>query len=291
MPPRIAVAGIVAFWLATTGYIAYRDVWPRVFASGPPPVSIELADEARQNVPARWTLLRNGQKVGRLTTQMKYLDADDAFQFTYQYAQLEFEQSGLKLVVPQATSEVRMTRAGDLKQQTMTGKVEVWVSGANVAHGTIEVQGAVTNGVLAGNCEIKSTLANVAGELDPIPVKSGLPLNPLQPVNRIGGVRGGLEWKVHESNPLQDAVAGLFRKKLAESGLRLPEEKAKELLIAKVDRVQQPLNVKGEDVLCWVIEYRRAEPVARTWVRASDGKVLKQEAFEKGESLAFERED
>ena len=36
---------------------------------------------ARQNVPARGTLVRNGQKVGKLTTQMKYLDADDAFQF------------------------------------------------------------------------------------------------------------------------------------------------------------------------------------------------------------------
>jgi hypothetical protein len=55
--------------------------------------------------------------------------------------------------------------------------------------------------------------------------------------------------------------------------------------------VPQTLNVKGEDVSCWVIEYRRKEPVARTWVRASDGKVLRQEAFEKGESLTFERED
>ncbi|MBN9120046.1 MAG: hypothetical protein J0I06_12930, partial [Planctomycetes bacterium] len=77
MPPRSAVAGIVAFWLATTGYIAYRDVWSRMFSSGPPPVSIELADEARQNVPAKWTLYRNGQKVGKLTTQMKYLDGED----------------------------------------------------------------------------------------------------------------------------------------------------------------------------------------------------------------------
>jgi hypothetical protein len=290
MPPRIAVAGIVAFWLVTTGYIAYRDVWPRVFASGPPPVSIELADEARQNVPARWTLYRNGQKVGRLTTQMKYHDADDAFQFTYQYAQLEFEQSGLKLVVPQATSEVRMTRAGDLKKQTMTGKVEVLAGGLKI-EGTITVEGVVTNGVLTGRCEIRSTVLNGAGDLDPIPVKSGLPLNPLQPVNRIGGVRGGLKWEVHESNPLQDAITGLIRKKLAESGLRLPEEKAKDSLVAQVDSTQHVLNVRGEDVLCWVIEYRRAEPVARTWVRVSDGKVLKQEAFEKGESLAFERED
>ena len=43
------------------------------------------------------------------------------------------------------------------------------------------------------------------------------------------------------------------------------------------------MHWNGEAVSCWVIEYRRDEPVARTWVRASDGKVLKQEAFQKGE--------
>ena len=64
MPSRFAVAGIFAFWLVTTGYVAYRDLWPRVFASGPPPVSIELADEARQGIPAKWTLYRNDQKAG-----------------------------------------------------------------------------------------------------------------------------------------------------------------------------------------------------------------------------------
>jgi hypothetical protein len=292
MPPRIAVAGIVAFWLATTGFIAYRDLWPRLFSSGPPPVAIDLADEARQNIPAKWTLYRNGEKIGKLTTQMKYLDAEDAFQFTYRYSQLRLEQGPVTLVVPDAVSEVRVTRGGDLKGQTITGKVEVEAQGAKVAEGTIDVRATVGNGLLTGRCEIKSTLANLAGDLDPVPVPKGQPLNPLQPVNRVGGVRGGQRWVVHESNPLQDAVGGLFRKKLAEVGLRLPEEKAKDSLIAEVSRSPQNLDWKRESVPCWVIEYRRdADVIARTWVRVSDGKVLRQEAFEKGETLMFERED
>src|SRR5437764_13310552 len=109
MPSRLAVAGIVAFWIAVTGFVLYRDVWPRVFSSGPPPVSIELADEARQNVPARWTLYRNGQKVGSLTTQMKYLDAEDTFQFTYRYSDLKLEQGDITLSAAEAASEVKMT--------------------------------------------------------------------------------------------------------------------------------------------------------------------------------------
>ena len=291
MPSRVAVAGIVAFWLATTGFVAYRDVWPRVFANGPPPVSIELADEARQNVPARWTLYRNGLKAGRLTTQMKYIDADDAFQFTYRYSELKLDQGDITLTASEAVSEVLMSRAGDLKGQTMTAKVKVLFRGAAFVDGTIDVRGVVAGGVLTGRGELKSNLMNAVGDLDPVPVPGGMPLNPLQPVNRLGGVRGGQSWVVHESNPLQDAVADLVRKKAAEFGVRFPEPKAKDKLIGSVGRSQQVLNWKGEDVACWVIEYRRAEPVARTWVRVTDGKVLRQEAFEKGESLTFERED
>ena len=150
----------------------------------------------------------------------------------------------------------------------------------------------MADGVLTGRGELKSNLMSAVGDLTPVPVpKNGMPLNPLQPVNRLGGVRGGQRWEVHESNPLQEAVADLVRKKVAEFGVRFPEPKARDTLVATVGRSQQTLNWKGEGVACWVIEYRRAEPVARTWVRAADGKVLRQEVFEQGESLTFERED
>ena len=294
MPPRFAVAGILAFWLATTAFVFYRDVWPRVFASGPPPVSIELADEARQNVPARWTLYRNGEKVGKLTTQMKYHDADDAFQFTYRYSDLKLEQGGITLAFSEVVSEVRMTRAGDLKDETVTGKAAVLFQKLELASGTINIRAVVTNGVLTGRAELKNNaleLLNVAGDLDPVPVPAGMPLNPLQPVNRLARVRGGLKWKVHESNPLGDALGRLIQKKVAEHGIRLQEQPPKESALAQVSATPQALTWQGQEVACWVIEYRRAEPFARTWVRVSDGKVLRQEAFEKGENLTFERED
>jgi hypothetical protein len=287
MPPRAAVAGIFAFWFATTGFIFYRDLWPRLFASGPPPVSIELADEARQNVPARWTITRHGERVGKLTTQMKYLDAADEFHFTYQYSDLELKQAGVTLKMPEGVSEVHLTRAGALKAQTMRATVTARVLGLMEVQGTIDVHGTVTKGVLTGRAEVKSTLANVAGDLTPVEVpRGGQPLNPLQPVNRLGHVRGGQQWQVDESNPMMAAVWELLKKKLP-----LPEEKPKVSLVAQVGDELQPLRWQGQDVPCWVIEYRRTEPVARTWVRATDGKVLRQEAFEKGEMLTFERED
>ncbi|MBP3959816.1 hypothetical protein J8F10_31600 [Gemmata sp. G18] len=291
MPPRSAVAVIVAFWLAITAYIAYRDVWPRVFASGPPPVTIELADEAKQNIPARWTLYRNGQRVGKLTTLMKYHDADDAFQFSYRYTQLQLEQGGITLEVPEATSDVRMTRSGDLKEQSLTARVKAVTRGITI-EGTIDVRGEVKNNKLTGRAELKSALLTIASDLEPMEVKQGQPLNPLQPVNRINGVRGGHRWNVHEYNPLQDALGDLIRKQIAKSGISLGAPKPKASLIADVDRSPRNLLWQNQEIACWVIEYRRdADVIARTWVQVTDGKVLRQEASEGGESLMFDRED
>ncbi|MBY0459211.1 MAG: hypothetical protein K2V38_17920, partial [Gemmataceae bacterium] len=288
MPPRVAVAGILVFWLATTGYVVKRDVWPRLFGSGAPPVAIELADEAKQNVPARWTILRNGQKVGRLTTLMKYHDATDEFQFTYRYTDLKLEQGGLSLVFSEVVADVRLTRAGDLKEEHVTGKAAVRMQELELFRAGIEVRGVVRDGVLTGRAELKNdeiALLNVADDLDPIPVPNGTPLNPMQPVNRLSQVWGEKRWVVHESNPLGESLGRLLQKKLAERGFKLPEGPKKDLVIAEVESPPQRLTWQGKEVECWVIVYRRAEPFARTCVQVKDGKVLRQEAAEKGESL------
>jgi hypothetical protein len=154
--------------------------------------------------------------------------------------------------------------------------------------GTLRVRGVVANGTMTGRAEISFGGLDLSGDLEPTPVPGGLPLNPLQPVNRLRDVRGGLQWKVHESNPLFEAGVAALRKKLGFGG---GAQAAKKSLVAKVGSSPQDLLWQDELVPCWVIEYRRDEVVARTWVRVSDGKVLKQEAFEKGETLVFERED
>ena len=64
-----------------------------------------------------------------------------------------------------------------------------------------------------------------------------------------------------------------------------------EVLYAEVASEPLGLLYKGDLVPCWVIEYRADQPVARTWVRVSDGKVLRQEAFGMGENLALQRDD
>jgi hypothetical protein len=291
MPSRRAVALILAFWLATTAYVAYRDVWPRYFASGPPAVAIDLADEAAQNVPIRWDVKWKDEPVGRLTTRMSYVEADDTFWFKHEYKELRVEVGGAQLFVPKFVTGVRVTRGGELREQTAHGHLELKAGEKTLGEVTAKLAGTVADGLLTATFEGSYSLAGGAPEtvrrtLDPVPVPRGQPLNPLQPVNRINGVTSGREWVVHESNPLNDALLAVA----GELGVRPP--KNEEPLVGRVQTDERDLEWNRQTVACRVIEYRRAgELKVRTWVRAADGKVLKQEAFEKGETLAIERDE
>jgi hypothetical protein len=294
MPSTRAVALIIAFWFATAGYVAYRDLWPVLFVSGPPPVAIDLADEAAQSVPVRWSIHMSGQKrPGRLTTQMKYHESDDTFTFTNHYADIRYESAGVVVVVPELINVVRITRGGDLREQSVDGKLQVYWGDLKIGEATARIEGTVVAGQLLARVDASYTFAGLTSQklertLEPVPVPRGQPLNPLQPVNRLTGLRPGRRWVVHESDPLKETIALLVKEQAGQFGLKVPEEK-RDPLIGEVLSGERMLDWHDQQIACWVIEYRRDEPVARTWVRASDGKVLKQEAFQKGEALVIIR--
>ena len=294
MPSRRVVALIVAFWVATTAYIVYRDLWPRLFASGPPPVAIDLADEAAQNVPVRWTILRNGEKVGWLITQMRYVEEDDTFRFTSEYKQLRLAIMGVEFHVPEFTTAIRVTRNGDLREQSAEGKLEIIWQGIQFGTAELKLAGTVADGQLTAKLDgsyraLGKAPQSISRTLDPVPVPVGQPLNPMQPVNRLRGVKPGQRWVVNESDPLGEAVTMIVGEVAGQVGVKSPEKK-RDVLIDEVLGSPRDLQWYEHLVPCWVIEYRREqELVARTWVRQTDGKVLKQEAFLGGEQIAFER--
>jgi hypothetical protein len=291
MPSRLSVVAIVLFWCGTAAWVVYRDVWPRVFSTGPPPVAVDVSDEASQLLAVQWTVLRGGENVGRLTTRTFYTDADDTFEFTHEYTNLRTAVGGVQLSVPKLSTATRVTRAGTLRAQRMSGRLEAGVGGLKL-DAEMTVTGRVENGQFVGECEITSPLPmlNLKRPLDPVPVPNGHALNPLQVVNRVTGIRAGQRWVVHEVNPLSEAVALMLRAQLGKTGFGLPERKRVQL-VAEVLSAPQPVPWRDRQEPCWVIEYRDAEPKARTWVRVSDGKVLKQEAFDGGEHLTVLRDE
>src|SRR4051794_7256085 len=296
MPSRPPVAAILAFWLGTAGLVFYRDAWPRLFGSGPPPIAIDLEDEARSSAGAatgiQWRLMRGDQKIGRLTTRMVHVDADDTFQFTSKYSGVQLDFGSVRVQIPELTTTVRVTRSGDLREQSMEGKLsaQLNVGGRYVplADSEAKVEGRVEGGRLLGRCDLKTPLGPINRDLDPVPVPSGHALNPLQPVSRLADVHPGRRWVVQEVNPIEVALGALIKGQLDQHGVGLPERK-REPLVAEVLSSPKTTRWKDEDVSCWVIEYRRGDATARTWVRRSDGKVLRQEALLMGERLAIER--
>ncbi|MBA4066619.1 MAG: hypothetical protein C0501_23525 [Isosphaera sp.] len=296
MPSRRGAVLIVAFWLAVTGYVGYRDVWPVVAGSDPPAVALDLADEAARNVPARWTVYRtvSGHKVkaGGLTTRTTYVEADDTFRFTHEYRNLRLEVGPLGAVsVPEFRTAVRVTRGGDLREQTAEGRFEILAGGLKFGEATVRLAGAVADGLLSaavdGSFTFGGATESLSQVLDPVPVPEGQPLTAMQPVHRLTGVRAGRRWAVHESDPVGDAIKAALKAK----GINPPAGRTGHL-IGEVLSGTQPLEWKGQPVACRVIDYRRAGVLeVRTWVRDPDGKVLKQEAFYKGETLSVERDE
>lgn len=298
MPSRLGVALILAFWLATAGYVGYRDVWPRLFSDGPPPLRIDLADEATQTAATTWTVYRGTERVGTLLTRMQYQPEDDTFRFVNTFRDLRVSLGKVRLLdlsvdAPLLETAVRVTRAGELREQTLVGKLAVVAGNARLTEATADVTGRVDGGVLVGRVKLKSSFGELDQPLDPVPVPAGQVLNPLMPVNRLQDVRPGRRWVIRQVDPLQDAVDALIRQVAKQSDLAaglVPPRGNRELL-AEVKAAPERLDRKGGPVDCWVIEYRGDETEARTWVSVADGRVLRQEASGFGEKLRFERED
>lgn len=287
MPPRYLSLAIVAFWLATMGWLVYRDLWPRLRSGAPPAFAIDLVDEAQQFAqPTRWSVHRKDsltgreQRLGRLRTWVEYRAADDTFA-------LQSEMTNVRLAlgfeVARLASTYRVDRDGRLRAleavligdlggtKLLEARLEGQVRDQQF-HATFRSDPGVLDQVLG-----KSELV-----LRPVPVSaSGSVLNPLHPVNRVAGLRPGMAWRLPLVDPLSDALAATFPG--AAPGPRF--------LDAQVRAEPRPLTWNNQEVACLVIDYHQGgDTSARTWVRQRDGLVLRQEAHVKGEMLILQRE-
>src|SRR5260370_39426255 len=86
MPARHYVLAILLFWTATTCWLFYRDLWPRLRSGEAPPFTIDLAYEAQhQASDSRWQVHRGkaveGERpIGMIHTWVRYSSKDDTFE-------------------------------------------------------------------------------------------------------------------------------------------------------------------------------------------------------------------
>jgi hypothetical protein len=261
MPPRILTWSIVIAWTAMTSWLCYRDLWPRLRPGDPPPFKIDFADEVLvKRPPVRWTVSRNGKATYVMKSELSYDAELDLFEMSSELN----PKPGLPADAPlferiSMKSVYTVTRDGELRRFSITLTLPLV--------GEVKMDGEYRGDELVSRVEVASI--GVKKNLDPVNVVAkGNALNPLQPMDRLPHLQSGQEWDMTLSEPLIDALSGVV------PGLK---DHSVKQLHAQVLAEEYSLPFGSRDESCHVIEYSGEEAHGKTWVRASDGLVLKQE--------------
>jgi hypothetical protein len=263
---------IIAFWVAMSGWLFYHELWPRLRPGEPPPYVIDLVEEARtQEQNIYWEVLQNGKETGYARTGVSYQEADDTFLLHGEFKLRAPGSIGAPLLV--IRSAYRVTRAGVLRGVGADVEAKGSFHGLGIEV-TAHLTGDVRDGSLYPRYKIEYPLGTYEDSLAPVPVSDrGSVINPLQPLNRLQGLRPGQHWRL----PLIDPFAAV-----------LPKSRP-DVRILDADVTSGTLDWHGQEVPCFVIDYRGNDATARTWVRAADGIVLQQEVALGSESLILRR--
>jgi hypothetical protein len=310
MPSRWLRFVIVLFWLTTTGWLFWHDLWPKWRPGEPPSFHIDDVEEVQHadRVPSRifWTVQRQKEGQNRfypvfqastwvegqeedvytLNTDMKA--ARDPSSQPVEVAKL-FKVEGI-------TSSYRVNRAGQLRglEAAVTVRPDwdksSWLSkifqpSSPPARNNflaerirLRIWGEVRDHRFFAHCSAARLSGN--GEFLDKPIQFNLPaadvsytgsvLMPLHPVSRIRGLRLGQSWRQPLVDPLRDAFASLPG---FSGGVRW--------LNACVLPRPQMLEQDGSSTSCLVIEYTNDENevMGRTWVEQDGERVLQQEAI------------
>jgi hypothetical protein len=300
MPSRWLRWPIIVFWLTTTSWLFWRDLWPNWRPGEPPPFSIDPVEEVQKGdpVPTHWTVRRYStgkSNVFRASTWGEYHGDDDTYSL---HARLDAAKSfdnksdfnvAKYFKVEALTSEYRVTRAGCLHSLEATVKTTLHLAGDKSALSTflgpllpkstaptgsvlMRVWGEVHDGQFFAHCSASSDVLAKPLQFDLPPTYvsyTGSVLLPLHPVNHIRGLRPGQSWRQPLVDPLRDAFAGLPG---FSGGVRS--------LNARVLPQPEKLKIGDTEIDCLVVEYSDDEnqSVARTLVEQNSERVQQQEA-------------
>ena len=307
MPPRTVTLTILAFWLATFGWFCHHELWPRLRPGQRPPYTIDLDQEASGPGGRHWEVFYNGQTIGNATTWVSHRHEDDTYELG---TKCWFTKFSFPVNVPlvghlgdldvrHMESTYRVTRDGDLREVEADVVAEFRARPARSHRGAGEgqdleapdpesairghVEGAVQDGTFAPVWRVESPLVG-RQELhsDPVEVATGHSvLSPLQPWNRLLDVQEDKRWQIRLFDPLMDSVGTLVPGAARAVTVRELE--------AGVLQGTQDLTWHNTEVPCLVIEYRGDDITGRTYVRKSDGLVLRQEMTRQDHRLTLER--
>jgi hypothetical protein len=291
MPTRSLTWIIIVFWVGMTAWLTYREIWPWLGPEQPPPFTIDLADEAQNNMPVRWSVFLNGEDRGYSRNWVNFRERDDTFELVGEFKlwnvsligkSLKIKKSEVKEGQPDFVikSMYRVTREGALRalQASVTFNLKVLTSLVDELE-VLHLSGEVRDQQFYPHVSINVPLfLKMERDLEPVPMaRQASLMNPLQPVNRLANLRKGQHWRIPIVDPLTSAW----------------QRSAKiQFLNAQVLPETQPLKwgTNKNEVPCLVIEYEGEEITGHTWVQESDGLVVLQEIQQHGETMKLLRD-
>jgi hypothetical protein len=320
MPSRPVAVLIVLGWLAALGWFCDRELWPVFFPSQAPPFVIDLGDEVtsqlggerrkptdpltshdprdRRRPDVLWGIYRGADRIGRAETRLRYYDDDNTFELETRVVDLKLKSlQGLVTVeVPELFNAYRVSRRGEFLGMRVAGNMKLRIASFD-APGSMNLTGRIEDGKVIWSGEIDVPgVGKITPMFEPIDAPKGSILNPLQPLPKIKYVRPGRRWRMPIIDPLADAVEPAIKATLEKyvPGQNLD---VKKLLGARPTHLDaEVLNETAKIILngipfeCRIIEFRGEGSVARTYVRMTDGAVMRQEATTRGESIVLQRE-
>jgi len=262
MPPRIVSLGILIGWALAASALLVRDVLPDLLV-GPPPDFRDVAEADGSSGPTRWTLLADDpstedpddlRAVGQAITETTHqLDGHVRFE-----NQVWFDSGLLLEGTPLESAGNERLEIRSLMDVDQHGNLNSFYSGVRLAGDERELL------VLEGRLESDAIEVRARGPILPwgertfsFPYRArGIVQNAMGPLERLPGLHVGQQWSGQVISPLTGRV---------------------EQVRFEVTRRNVMIPWGDAMVPTYELTAHFGRMSARTWARASDGLVLRQE--------------
>ncbi len=316
MPPRWLTLGIIVLWIGMTGWLFVREYWPQLQPGQPPPIRIELADEAQSNIPIRWSIFKNNEDRGYARTAINFRDQDRSEKRPVRTAnEWEFELWGeFKLWNLEGRygqpdyivkNQYRVNREGELREFRSKVSINSLIADRLMRRSgsadnneqsqeidVLEMSGEVRDGFCYARVKVseevnkwvdllpllKPFTALLERKIEPVAMpKRATLLNPLEPVHKLAKVRKGQHWRI----PMVDPMSVFW-------------ERSPRLQYLNAEVLEETEWIKWgthkDPVPCLVIKYQGDDVSGYTWVQEEDGLVVGQEITQHGDTLRLMRD-